>query len=168
MALDEDTRADPALGRRSRILGGPGDARSVAVALLSTALFGAVLVLAVGRSAGWPEVREAFFDGDVFGATFGEIAEAFLLNVEIFLIAEAVVLVVALLIAVLRSLPGAVFFPLRALATGYVDLFRGVPLLIALYLIGFGVPALRLQGVPTDVAVLGTATLILIYSAYVA
>ena len=60
------------------------------------------------------------------------------------------------------------FFPLRALATGYVDLFRGLPLLIALYLIGFGVPALRLQGVPTDVAVLGTVTLILIYSAYVA
>ena len=73
-----------------------------------------------------------------------------------------------LLIAALRTLRGPVFFPLRALATGYVDLFRGLPLLIALYLIGFGVPALRLQGVPTDVAVLGTVTLILIYSAYVA
>ena len=60
---------------------------------------------------------------------------------------------------VLRTLRGPVFFPLRALATGYVDLFRGVPLLIALYLIGFGVPALRLQGVPTNVAVLGTITL---------
>ena len=73
-----------------------------------------------------------------------------------------------LLIAVLRTLRGPVFFPLRALATGYVDLFRGVPLLIALYLIGFGVPALRLQGVPTSAAVLGTITLILVYSAYVA
>ena len=83
-------------------------------------------------------------------------------------VTEIGVLALGLLIAVLRTLRGPVFFPLRALATGYVDLFRGVPLLIALYLIGFGVPALRLQGVPTSAAVLGTITLILIYSAYVA
>jgi polar amino acid transport system permease protein len=86
----------------------------------------------------------------------------------VLVVAEAGILVLGLTIAVLRTLRGPVFFPVRALATGYVDLFRGVPLLIALYLIGFGLPALRLHGVPTDTAVLGTITLILIYSAYVA
>ena len=83
-------------------------------------------------------------------------------------VAELGVLALGLLIAVLRTLRGPVFFPLRALATGYVDLFRGVPLLIALYLIGFGVPALRLQGVPTERRGARHVTLILVYSAYVA
>jgi polar amino acid transport system permease protein len=96
------------------------------------------------------------------------VAAGLWLNVRVLVVAELGVLALGLLIAVLRTLRGPVFFPLRALATGYVDLFRGVPLLIALYLIGFGLPALRLQGIPTDTAVLGTITLILIYSAYVA
>ena len=96
------------------------------------------------------------------------VLEGLWLNVRVLVVAEIGILVLGLLIAILRTLRGPVFFPLRALATGYVDLFRGVPLLIALYLIGFGVPALRLQGVPTSVAVLGTITLVLVYSAYVA
>ena len=77
-------------------------------------------------------------------------------------------LVFGLLLASLRTLRGPVFFPLRALATAYVDLFRGLPLIIVLYLVGFGVPGLRLQGVPTDPVVLGAIALMLTYSAYVA
>jgi polar amino acid transport system permease protein len=76
--------------------------------------------------------------------------------------------VIGLGIAILRTLRGPVFWPVRAMALVYVDLFRGLPLIIALYLIGFGLPGLRLQGIPTDPVVLGTIALVLVYSAYVA
>jgi polar amino acid transport system permease protein len=142
--------------------------RSTLVALGSTVLFAAVLVAGVTSAPGWPRVQETFLDVRVGWESLPAIAAGLWLNVRVLVVAELGVLVLGLLIAVLRTLRGPVFFPLRALATGYVDLFRGVPLLIALYLIGFGLPALRLQGVPTDTAVLGTITLILIYSAYVA
>jgi polar amino acid transport system permease protein len=142
--------------------------RSTLVALGSTVLFAVVLVIGVTSAPGWPRVQETFLDVRVGWESLPAIAAGLWLNVRVLVVAELGVLVLGLLIAVLRTLRGPVFFPLRALATGYVDLFRGVPLLIALYLIGFGLPALRLQGVPTDTAVLGTITLILIYSAYVA
>jgi len=63
-------------------------------------------VLVVVNAAGWPDVKQAFFDRDLFQESFPDIARAFLLNVKIFLIAEAVILVFALFIAVLRGLPG--------------------------------------------------------------
>jgi polar amino acid transport system permease protein len=142
--------------------------RSTLVALGSTVAFAVAVAVGVTSSPGWPRVQETFFDVRVGWETLPAVAAGLWLNVRVLVVAEIGVLVVGLLIAVLRTLRGPVFFPLRALATGYVDLFRGVPLLIALYLIGFGLPALRLQGIPTDTAVLGTITLILIYSAYVA
>ncbi|MBT1564053.1 amino acid ABC transporter permease, partial [Klebsiella pneumoniae] len=74
------------------------------------------------------------------------------------------VVVLGLGIAILRTLRGPAFAPLRLLATGYVDLFRGMPLIITLYLVGFGLPALRLQGVPTSPFVLGTLAIVLTYS----
>ncbi|MFN8078395.1 MAG: amino acid ABC transporter permease [Kineosporiaceae bacterium] len=77
-------------------------------------------------------------------------------------------MVFGLVIAVLRTLRGPVFWPVRALATGYVDLFRGLPVIIVLYVIGLGLPGLRLQGIPTGAGVLGTVALTLTYSAYVA
>ncbi|WP_212612480.1 amino acid ABC transporter permease [Pseudonocardia hierapolitana] len=142
--------------------------RSTLVALGSTVLFAVVLAVGVTSAPGWPRVQETFLDLRVGWESLPAVAAGLWLNVRVLVVAELGVLVLGLLIAVLRTLRGPVFFPLRALATGYVDLFRGVPLLIALYLIGFGLPALRLQGIPTDTAVLGTITLILIYSAYVA
>lgn len=87
---------------------------------------------------------------------------------KIFLSAEVFILVFALLIAVLRSLPGPVFFPLRALAVIYVDLFRSVPTILVIYILGFGVPALQLPGVPIDPLFWGIVSLVLVYSAYVA
>ena len=86
---------------------------------------------------------------------------------KIFLIAEAFILVFALVIAVLRGLPGPVFFPVRALAVVYVDLFRGVPTILVIYILGFGVPALALPGVPIDPLFWGIVSLVLVYSAYV-
>jgi polar amino acid transport system permease protein len=142
--------------------------RSTAVALLSTVVFAAAVGYGLTSSPGWPRVRDTFFDVDVAWSSLPAILRGLWLNIRVLVVAEVGILVLGLAIAVMRTLRGPVFFPVRALATGYVDLFRGVPLLIALYLIGFGVPALRLQGVPTDTAVLGTITLILVYSAYVA
>jgi polar amino acid transport system permease protein len=87
--------------------------------------------------------------------------------VKIFVIAEAIILVTALLLAVLRSLRGPVFFPIRALAIVYTDFFRGVPTILVLYLLGFGAPGLGISGVPNDPLFWGVVGLVLVYSAYV-
>jgi polar amino acid transport system permease protein len=165
----ERPRPEVTGSRASRILGGAGEGgRSIAVAVVSTAVFFGLLALVIVRSPGWPEVREAFFNGEIFRESFPTILEAFRLNVKIFLIAEAVILVTALLIAVLRSLPGPVFLPLRMLAVAYTDLFRGVPTILVIYILGFGAPALQLQGVPRSPVFWGIVSLVLVYSAYVA
>ncbi len=87
---------------------------------------------------------------------------------KIFLIAEVLILVFALLLAVLRSIPGPVFFPVRVLVIGYTDLFRGIPTILVIYILGFGAPALQLSGVPTSPLFWGIVSLVLVYSAYVA
>lgn len=121
----------------------------------------------MGRSPGWEEVKQAFLSRDQLEKSFPDILAAFWTNVKIFLVAEVFILVLALGIAILRSLPGPVFFPLRALAVVYIDLFRGIPTILVIYILGFGVPALQLSGVPTDPIFWGTVSLVLVYSAYV-
>jgi polar amino acid transport system permease protein len=155
--------------RRSRILGGmSADARNVTIALVSTVIFFTVLVLVITNSSGWPEVKTAFFNPTVFRESFPEVLRAFWLNIKIFCVAEVFILAFALVIAVLRSLPGPVFFPIRALAIVYTDFFRGIPTILLIFILGFGVPALGLSGVPTSALVWATVALIIIYSAYVA
>ena len=68
----------------------------------------------------------------------------------------------------MRSLPGPVFFPLRLMAVVYIDIFRGVPSILVIYLLGFGIPGLRLKGVTNDAFVWGLVALVLVWSAYVA
>jgi polar amino acid transport system permease protein len=104
---------------------------------------------------------------EAFRESLDVIPEAFLLNIRIFLIAEALILVFALLIAIVRSLPGPVFFPLRMLAIAYADFFRGVPTILVIYLLGFGAPALQVSGIPRDPLFWGVVALVLVYSAYV-
>ncbi len=130
-------------------------------------MFAALVVLGVSSSPGWPEVKRQFFNGEFFRESLDDIPQAFLLNIKIFVIAEVVILVFALLIAVVRGLPGPVFFPLRALAIVYADFFRGVPTILVIYLLGFGAPALALSGVPRDPLFWGVVALVLVYSAYV-
>jgi polar amino acid transport system permease protein len=171
VAGEGDRRADLEVERRSRLLdglrsGGEGR-RSVLIALLSTAIFFTVVGIAITHAPGWPEVRKTFFDWGQFKSTMPDIARAFRLNVKIFLIAEAFILVFALFIAVLRSLPGPVFFPVRALAIVYTDLFRGIPTILVIAMLGFGAPALGLSYIPTSVVFWGIVSLVLIYSAYV-
>jgi polar amino acid transport system permease protein len=142
--------------------------RSTLVAAVSTAVFAAVVVGGLVSTPGWPRVQATFLDPAVAWRSLPAILAGLWLNVRVLVVAAAGVLVLGLTVAVLRTLRGPVFFPLRALATAYVDLFRGVPLLVALYLIGFGVPALRLRGVTNSAVVLGTVALVLVYAAYVA
>ncbi|TMM06374.1 MAG: amino acid ABC transporter permease [Actinobacteria bacterium] len=165
MSADAETgRGD----RRSRILGDLRGARNVGIAVASTVVFFAVVVIVVVNSAGWPEVRRAFFDRKLFGESFPEVGHAFLLNIRIFCIAEALILVFALAIAVLRGLPGPVLFPFRLLSVLYTDLFRGIPTILVIYILGFGAPALQLSGVPSSPLFWGVTALVLVYSAYVA
>jgi len=139
----------------------------VAIALLSTVVFFGVLGYVITHAPGWPQVKETFFSWSEFKSTFPEIARAFLLNVKIFCIAEVFILVVALVLAVLRSLPGPVFFPIRALVIVYADVFRGLPTILVIAMLGFGAPALDLKHVPTSTTFWGIVALVLIYSAYV-
>jgi len=153
--------------RGSRILGGGGAGRSTLIAAVSTiALFG-LLILLVTTAPGWPQVREQFFDWKIFKESLRDIAPRLLVNIKIFLIAEVFILVLGLAIAILRSLPGAVFFPIRLLSVIYTDFFRGVPTILVIYLFGFGVPALAIGGVPRSEFVWGIVALVLVYSAYV-
>jgi polar amino acid transport system permease protein len=141
--------------------------RSTLVAAASTLVFAVAVVLVVTNAPGWPAVKRSFFAGDVFRESLHKIPEAFLLNVRIFVIAEVLILAFALLLAVLRGLPGPVFFPLRAFAVAYADFFRGVPTILVLYILGFGAPGLGISGVPNDPLFWGVVGLVLVYSAYV-
>jgi polar amino acid transport system permease protein len=169
VAGEGDRRADLEVGRRRLdVLRSGGDGRrSVVVALVSTVVFFVVLAYVVTHAPGWPEVHRTFFSWHEFRSTFPEIARAFLLNVKIFCISEAFILVFALFLAVLRSLPGPVFFPIRALVIVYTDVFRGLPTILVIALLGFGAPALGLKHVPTSTTFWGIVALVLIYSAYV-
>jgi polar amino acid transport system permease protein len=142
--------------------------RSTVVALASTVVFAAVLLLVVTSAPGWPRVRDSFFNLRVGWERLPALLSGLWLNVRVLAVATVLVLIIGLGLALVRTLRGPVWFPVRALATGYVDVFRGLPLLICLYLVGFGLPGLRLTGVPTNPVVLGTLALVLVYSAYFA
>ena len=143
--------------RRSRLLAGS-----------STVVFLGVMSVVVVLSPGWDRVREQFLDWEVAKDSFPSILEGFWLNLRVLAVCAVLIVCVGLGVAAMRTLRGPVFAPLRFLAASYTDVFRGFPLIIALYVIGFGVPGLRLQGVPTSPVVLGGAALVLTYSAYVA
>jgi polar amino acid transport system permease protein len=142
--------------------------RSTLVAVVSTVALTGVAVLALVSSPGWPRVRQSFFDPDVALASLPAVLEGLWLNLRVMAVCAVAIVVVALALAIARTLRGPVFFPLRAAATAYVDVFRGLPLILVLLLVGFGLPGLRLQGIPTQAVVLGGLALVLTYSAYVA
>ena len=142
--------------------------RSTLIALVSTTVFAAVLLFAVTSSPGWPRVRDSFFNLRLGWDSLPLLLEGLWLNVRVLVVCEVLVLIFGLGLAAMRTLRGPVWFPVRALAIAYVDLFRGLPLLICLYLVGFGLPGLRLSGIPTSPVLLGGLALVLIYSAYVA
>jgi polar amino acid transport system permease protein len=141
--------------------------RSALIAALSSVVVIGGLAALVLTSPGWPRVQETFFSWTEFRHAFPEVLSGFWLDIKIFMVVEVAVLILALLIALMRVNRSPGFFPLRLLSVVYVDLFRGVPTVLLVYLVGFGTPALELEGAPTDPAVLGGIALCLSYSAYV-
>jgi polar amino acid transport system permease protein len=161
-------------GRRPRLLA--GDRRSTAVSTVSTLAFVALLAAGFTFAPGSRAVRHAFFSpSNMWHSFIGNpskglpgIGDALLLNIKMVLAAEVLILILALVIAIVRQSTGPVLFPLRILSTVYVDIFRGVPLLLVIYIVGFGIPALSIRFLSTQsLAVYGTAALVLSYSAYV-
>jgi polar amino acid transport system permease protein len=142
--------------------------RGQAIAIASSVVVLGGLAAWILTSPGWPEVRETFFSWSVFKSSFPEVLSGFWLDVKIFVIVEIAVLAVGLVIALLRTSRGPALFPVRMLSVVFVDLFRGIPTILLVYLVGFGIPALQLTGLPTDPVVLGGIALGLSYSAYVA
>lgn len=141
-------------------------ARSVLVAAASTLAFAALAWVFVFSTPGWDAVQQAFFDPAAAAAAWPRVWDGFLINLQVLAISLLTVGTVSLGVAVLRTLRGPVFFPLRMLAAGYTDLFRGVPFIIVLFLIGFGLPTLLNERIPP--VTLGVIAVTLTYSAYVA
>ncbi|KJL25735.1 putative glutamine ABC transporter permease protein GlnM [Microbacterium oxydans] len=141
--------------------------RSVLIAFGSSLALAVVLIVVVVNTPGWAIVSQTFFDPQVALQSIGPTFQGLLVNLLVLVIAVVCVAILGTLLATLRSLRGPVFFPLRALAAAYTDFFRGIPLLIVLYLVGFGIPALGIF--PRMPAMFwGTIALVLTYSAYVA
>jgi len=140
--------------------------RSVLLAIVSTLVFAAIVWITVVNTEGWARVQESFFDPAVALRALPKVWDGFLLNLEVLGLSIVTVAACALAIALLRTLRGPVFFPLRTIAAVYTDVFRGLPLIIVLYLVGFGLPTIldtRIEPV-----VLGVLAFTLTYSAYVA
>lgn len=162
-AVDQtDRRAVRAAARRRR------DRRGLLIAIVSSVVVIGGLAVLVGTSPGWPDVRETFFSWQAFKTSFPDVLRGFWLDVKLFLIVEAIVLVLGLAIALGRTTQAPALFPVRLLLAVYTDVLRGIPTILLVYLVGFGIPALALDGLPTDPVVLGGAALALTYSAYVA
>ncbi|MCD6016096.1 MAG: polar amino acid transporter, inner rane subunit [Solirubrobacterales bacterium] len=148
------------------------------MAAISTIVVLGGLGLLILTSPGWPVFRDSFFNAEVFADSFPDVAEAFWLDIRIFLVVEIVVLVIGLAVALVRTVKLPALFPVRVLAVVYTDVFRGIPTILLVYLIGFGVPAIALgtaddgsqplDWLPTDPIVLGGFALALSYGAYVA
>jgi polar amino acid transport system permease protein len=143
-------------------------ARGALVAVASTVAFLSVAVVLVATSDNWPKVRSQFFSVDDLRAVFPSVRKGFLLDLRMFLFAAPAVVIVSLVVAVLRSLRGPVFFPLRLMCVVYIDVFRGIPLYLVILLLGFGVPALDIGGVPRGAMFWGVTAMVLSYSAYTA
>jgi polar amino acid transport system permease protein len=155
-------RAIRATARRRR------SQRGAAIAALSTVVVIGGLVAIVVTSPGWENVKATFFSWPDFKRAFPDVLDGFWLDVKMFCVIEVIVLALGLVVALVRTSSAPALFPLRMLGVVYTDVLRGVPAILLVFLVGFGVPALELSGLPTDPVILGGAALALCYSAYVA
>jgi polar amino acid transport system permease protein len=142
--------------------------RSALIATCAVVVFFAALVAAVVLSPGWPNVQATFFDPEHARAALPAIWKGFWINVKLFLMAEPLILVLGLAVALARSARSPWLVPIRLVAVGYTDLFRGIPTILLVYLLVFGMPALGLQGVPNSIFFWALVALVLSYGAYVA
>ncbi len=142
--------------------------RKIFIATTSSILVLGALATLIVTSPGWQVVKETFFDWSYGSEVLGAISEGLIVNVRLTIIATILIATFALVLALLRTSRSAALTPFRFLATAYVDIFRGIPLLLVILLIGFGLPALRIEGLTNSVLILGTTAVVLTYSAYVA
>ncbi len=161
------TSPEPLASRPGR-LAGRFRPSGVGLAALSTVVVFGFLAFVVVNAPGWPRVQQSFFSADQFAESLPDLVAALVINIQLFLIAETLILIFALVLAVVRSLPGPVFFPLRLMAIIYTDIFRAVPSVLVIYLLGFGIPGLRIKGLTNDPFIWGLVALVLVWSAYVA
>ena len=145
----------------------PRAVRSSAIAIVSTvAVFGLVAWVVV-HAPGWPKVQASFFNAQVFWESLPGLMSAFVVNIQLFMIAEVLVLAFGLVLAIMRGLAGPVFLPVRIMSNVYTDIFRAIPGIVVIYLLGFGIAGLGLIDPRTDQRIFGIAALTLVYSAYV-
>jgi len=142
--------------------------KKILIATTSSVLVLGALASLIVTSPGWQVVKETFFDWSYGSEVLGAISKGLVVNVRLTIIASILIGIFAMTLALLRTSRSAALTPFRFLATAYVDIFRGIPLLLVILLIGFGVPALRIDGLTNSVLILGTAAVVLTYSAYVA
>src|SRR5688572_2681801 len=143
--------------------------RNAVISAVSTVVFFAVVGGLIAASPGANTFVDSFFSAQGFEDSFEPVVNGFWLNVKLMLVAEAFVLALGLLIAVIRSLPGPVLAPLRLVALIYTDVFRAIPLILVIFMVGLGLPALRLDFISDrEVFTYGVISLVLVYSAYVA
>ena len=150
-----------AVRRRQRL-------RSIAISTGLILVAAVVLSLVVTGSPGWPRFRETFLSWPDAKASFPQILDGFWINVKLFIVCEVCILVLGLAVALARTARSPWLAPVRVAAVVYTDLFRGVPTILLILMLGFGVPALRLQGLPTDELFWAGVALVLSYGAYVA
>lgn len=142
--------------------------RSLVIAGTSTAIVLLALILLVPLAPGWAKVQASFFNREVFAKTFPGLLDAFVLDVAIFAWCAPAIAVLGLLVALARDVRNPALFPLRILGTVFTDVFRGVPVILTVYLIGFGIPGLGLPRPWNSPYIWGSLALILTYAAYVA
>jgi polar amino acid transport system permease protein len=156
-----------AAGRARRRGPDPRAVRSSVIAVVScVVVFGAVAWVVV-HAPGWPEVQTSFLNGEVFWASLPGLLNAFVVNIQLFMIAEVFILILGLFLAIMRGLGGPVFLPIRVMSTVYTDVFRAIPGILVIYVLGFGIPGLGLIDPRTDQRLFGIVALTLVYSAYV-
>lgn len=142
--------------------------RSTLIALTSTAAVILAFVLLIPLAPGWPAVKSSFFNWEVFAKSFPGLLEAFLLDVAIFAWSAPAIAIWGLVIALCRDTRNPALYPLRLFGAVYTDIFRGIPVVLIVYLIGFGIPGLGLSRPWNSPYIWGSLALILTYSAYVA
>ena len=142
--------------------------RSILIAALSTIFVVVAIVVFVPMTPGWEKVQKSFFNGVVLSKTFPKLLNAFTVNVMIFAWSAPAIAVLGLMIALARDAKSPALFPLRIFGAAFTDIFRGVPVILTVYLIGFGIPGLGLPRPWNSPFIWGSLALILTYSAYVA
>ena len=142
--------------------------KNALIAALSSLLVLGTLLVVLVTSPGWITLRDTFFKWAYGFEVLPKIILGFGTNATLTLIAGTSVALFGLLIALTRTSRSPALTPFRFLATIYVDVFRGIPMLLVILLVGFGIPALQLKGVTNNVLILGTIAVIITYSAYVA